>query len=214
MTVSSIALCASPPSSVCSTAHPYHINPHASYDLDFVSRSPPPPGPSGLTCLLSSPTTTTMRPISSSSSSFIGGEEIGCLSELKELSGSFSWRRDHSPVSVLNGPVSCSVSRSMPVRIGGDSGLFDGFVRNSLGSCLDYNSYGSSSAIADELTFSLEDSFVGVTFEEYARELLLGAQLKHKIFCEEFVIKAFCEAEKAHRGQVNKSNYKTWLIFY
>ena len=35
-----------------------------------------------------------------------------------------------------------------------------------------------------------------------SRELLLGAQLRHKIFCEDFVVKAFHEAEKAHRGQV------------
>jgi GTP pyrophosphokinase len=26
--------------------------------------------------------------------------------------------------------------------------------------------------------------------------------LRHKIFCEDFVVKAFYEAEKAHRGQV------------
>ncbi|XP_028752181.1 probable GTP diphosphokinase RSH3, chloroplastic [Neltuma alba] len=246
MTVSTIALCASPPSSVCSTAHPCHINTHASYDFDLGSRSSSSsssttvspsqkPGMSGLSCLFSSPT---VKPVPLSSFP-VGGEELGPLSELKELSSSFSyspskfagssWKRDQSPVSVFQGPVSCSSSsvsgsaRSSPMRIGGDSsirctdsGLLDGLVRNSLGSCLDYNSptfelrggeidLGSSSSVADELTFNLEDSFVGGTFEPYARELLLGAQLKHKIFCEEFVVKAFCEAEKAHRGQMRAS---------
>jgi len=80
-------------------------------------------------------------------------------------------------------------------------------VRNALGSCLDYDldAGDSSAALVDELTFNLEDNFVegGFHFEPYAKKLLLGAQLRHKIFCEEFVIKAFCEAEKAHRGQVH-----------
>ena len=74
-------------------------------------------------------------------------------------------------------------------------------------SCLDYDlDAGDSSAMVDELTFNLEDNFVegGFHFEPYAKKLLLGAQMRHKIFCEEFVIKAFCEAEKAHRGQVDR----------
>lgn len=246
MTVSTIALYASPPSSVCSTPHPCHINAHASYDFDLGSRSSSSsssttastsqkPVMSGLSCLFSSPTVK-HAPLSSFSGA---GEELGCLAELKELSSSFSyspskfsgssWKRDQSPVSVFQGPVSCSSSsvsgsaRSPPVRIGcdssircGNSGLLDGFVRNALGSCLDYDSPGfeirgadldvgsPSSSLVDELTFNLEDAFVEGTFEPYARELLAGAQLRHKIFCEEFVIKAFCEAEKAHRGQVTR----------
>jgi hypothetical protein len=96
---------------------------------------------------------------------------------------------------------------------GGANGLFNRFVRNALGSCVDYDSpsfevrrdgvdYGSSSVTVDELTFAMEDSFVQANYEPYAKKLLLGAQSRHKIFCDDFVIKAFYEAEKAHRGQV------------
>jgi hypothetical protein len=57
------------------------------------------------------------------------------------------------------------------------------------------------------LTFNLEDTFVkgcfGFEIEPYAKKLLISAQLRHKIFYDEFVVKAFCEAEKAHTGQVN-----------
>ncbi|KAI4355427.1 hypothetical protein L6164_004203 [Bauhinia variegata] len=258
MVVSTIALYASPPSSVCSTPHPCQINAHGSYDFDLGSRSSSSsssttastsqrPVMGGLSCLFSSPAVK-HAPLSSFSSA---GEELCSLrhdrgEELKELSCSFSyspskfggssWKRDQSPVSVFQAPVSCSSSaggsaRSQSVRFGceksgdvnyqssvrgGTSGLFAGFVRNALGSCLDYDSpsskvrngdldVGSSSALVDELTFNLEDAFVEGSFEPYARELLLKAQLRHKIFCEEFVIKAFYEAEKAHRGQMRAS---------
>ncbi|EHA8590623.1 hypothetical protein COCNU_scaffold021348G000010 [Cocos nucifera] len=88
------------------------------------------------------------------------------------------------------GPVSCSGSgsaRSPPLvrttrewcsgdwRVGKDR-IFSGFVRNALGSCLDFNSPSVP--------------------------LPGGAQSRHKIFYEEFVVKAFYEAEKAHRGQI------------
>ena len=230
MAVSTIALYASPPSSVCST--PHQINAHASYDFELGSRSSSPAGstapPStsqkpvmgGLSCLFSSPAPA-VKHAPPLSSNFSGEED-----EMKELSSSFSyspskfagssWKRDQSPVSVFHGPVSCSSSgrsstgSSSRIRSfrGGTSGLFDGFVRNALGSsCLDYDlDAGDSSAMIDELTFNLEDNFVegGFHFEPYAKKLLLGAQMRHKIFCEEFVIKAFCEAEKAHRGQVDR----------
>ncbi|KAK7349303.1 hypothetical protein VNO77_06564 [Canavalia gladiata] len=231
MAVSTIALYASPPSSVCSTPHPCQLNTHASYDFELGSRSSSPASTSqkpvmgGLSCLFSSPAPAVKHaPLSSS---FPGAGEEG---ELKELSSSFSyspskvggssWKKDQSPVSVFHGPISCSSTRSStPVRIkGGTCGLFDGFVRSALGSssCLDYDSpsfnvrggdldAGDSSALVDELTFNLEDTFVEGGFEPYAKKLLVGAQLRHKIFCEEFVIKAFCEAEKAHRGQMRAS---------
>ncbi|XP_061342888.1 probable GTP diphosphokinase RSH2, chloroplastic [Gastrolobium bilobum] len=246
MAVSTIALYASPPSSVCSTPHPCQINAHATYDFELGSRSSSPasttaastsqkPVMGGLSCLFSSPATVAVKHVPLSSS-FSGSVEED---ELKELSSSFSyspskfggssWKRDQSPVSVFHGPVSCSscstvrsVRSSTPVRIGcergGTNGFFDGFVRNALGSCLDYDSPSfkvhrggdldvgaSSSVLVDELTFNLEDTFVDGDFEPYAKKLLLGAQLRHKIFCEEFVIKAFCEAEKAHRGQMRAS---------
>jgi hypothetical protein len=43
----------------------------------------------------------------------------------------------------------------------------------------------------------------GFEIDPYAKKLLMSAQLRHKIFCDEFVIKAFCEAKKAQSGQVN-----------
>lgn len=235
-----IALYASPPSGVCSTTHP--INSGVSYDFDLNSRpstsssASQKPIVGGLSCLFSSPSTVK----SSSSSSF--GEELGSsrhdkVEELKELSSSFgysysstckhvgSFRRDHhqSPVSVLQGPVSCSSTsscpngsiRSPPMRIAQSStGLFNGFVRNALGSsCLDYDSpafeiYGGGSRDTgaidmEELTFSLEGTFrEAIVAEPCVEELLLSAQLRHDIFYDDFVVRAFYEAEKAHRGQV------------
>ncbi|KAK2353288.1 RELA/SPOT protein [Trifolium repens] len=237
MAVSTIALYASPPSSVCSP--PYQINSHASYDFEFGSRSSSPastatastsakPVIGGLSCLFSSPTIVKHVPLSSSFSG--GGEE----DELKELNSSFSysyspskfgsWKRDHqiqSPVSVFQCPVSCSNSMGTSRSAAGKNssgGLFDGFVRSALGSsCLDYDSTGvrfrgaggDTDGGVDELTFNLEDTFMegcfGFEFEPYAKKLLMSAQLRHKIFCDEFVIKAFCEAEKAHRGQMRAS---------
>lgn len=258
MTVPTIALYASPPSSVCSTTHPCQINAHTSYDFELSSRSASStastastsqkPVTGGLSCLFSSPT---VKHASSSSSYSGGGEELGSLwhdrgEELKELSSSFryspskfngaSLNRDQSPISVFQGPVSSSSSgvsssaRSPPMRITrersnngdislnsircGSNGLFNGFVRGALGSsCIDYDSpsfeartdaldVGSSAVVLDDLTFNMEDGFLEGISEPYAKELLLGAQLRHKIFYEDFIIKAFCEAEKAHRGQV------------
>lgn len=237
--VSTIALYGSPASSVCSTPHSCQINGHASHDLELGSRSSSssssntastsqkPVVMGGLSCLFSSPTVKHAS-LSSFSENIISerGEEF------KELSSSFSysssklpgssWKKDQSPISVFQGPISCS-SSSSSVVVGGDvnyessirsgtSGLFDGFVRNALGSCLDYDppsfevSHGGD--LEDELTFDLEGAFVEGSVEPYARELLLGAQLRHKIFHEEVVIKAFYEAEQAHRGQVYRS------IFY
>ncbi|XP_059638547.1 probable GTP diphosphokinase RSH3, chloroplastic [Cornus florida] len=256
MTVPTIALYASPPSSVCSTTHHCQINSHASYDFDLNGRSSssssstasPSQKPivGGLSCLFASP------PVKHASSSSYsgGGEELGSLwhDRGEDLGSSFcysqypslgsSLKRDQSPVSVLQGPVSCSSSgvgssRSPPKRIvrerssgdlnllqgsfrAGTSGLFNGFVRHALGSCIDYDSPSfqahtgsldveSSSVQVDELTFNMEDSFTGRSSEPYAEDLLLGAQLRHKIFYDDFVVKAFYEAEKAHRGQMRAS---------
>ncbi|CAK7356518.1 unnamed protein product [Dovyalis caffra] len=253
MAVPTIALYTSPPSSVCSTPYSCQINAHATYEFELNPRS---------SSTASSSTSSSQKPIVGGLSrlfsspavkhaSFSGDrEELGSLwhdrgDELKELSSSFCYtpskylagssiKRDQSPVSVLQGQVSCS--SSPPMRIarersgcdvsfqssihgsfrGGANGLFNGFVRNALGSCVDYDStgfevhsngidVGSSSVAVDELTFSMEDSCVEANYEPYAKELLLGAQLRHKIFSDDFVIKAFYEAEKAHRGQMRAS---------
>ncbi|XVF25222.1 hypothetical protein REPUB_Repub13aG0194500 [Reevesia pubescens] len=238
MAVSTIALYASPPSSVCSTPHQINISSHASYDFDLNSRSSSStssttassssqrPIVGGLSCLFSSPSV-------KSSFSSGGGEDLGSYrgEELKELSSSFcyssskfggsSLKTNQSPVSVFQGPVSCS-SSSPPMRIvrekggdgnfqgsfrsGGTNGLFNGFIRGALGSCIDYDSpsfEAQTSGGVDELPFTMEDNFVEeVNSDPYAKDLLLDAQMRHKIFCEDFVIKAFYEAEKAHRGQM------------
>lgn len=82
-------------------------------------------------------------------------------------------------------------------------------MTNALGSCLDYDSPsfpmpGGSDLDDDEeeeeLAFNLEDGLDVAT----PMNLLARAQERHKIFFDEFVIKAFYEAEKAHRGQVKK----------
>lgn len=80
---------------------------------------------------------------------------------------------------------------------------------NALGSCLDYvpPSFPIQGEIATDvgdLSFELDESLVEIEpiCEPYAKELLIGAQSRHKIFYEELVVKAFYEAEKAHRGQV------------
>nr|KJB57044.1 hypothetical protein B456_009G146300 [Gossypium raimondii] len=229
MAVSTIALYASPPGSVCSTPHHININ-SCDFDLNSRSSSSTPstaastssqrPILGGLSCLFSS------HSVKSSFSS--GGEDLGSYrgEELKDLSCSFcystskfgasSFKTNQSPVSVFQGPVLCS-SSSPPMRSarekGGDgnfqgsfrsgtNGLFNGFIRGALGSCIDYDSTSfEAQSIADELPFTMEDNFA----EEGNSELLLGAQMRHKIFREDLVVKAFYEAEKAHRGQMRAS---------
>lgn len=257
MPVPTIALYASPPSSVCSAPHPCQITSHSTFDFEVSSRSAssspattasllPKAMIGGLSRLLSSPAS--IRHASSPSPAFpnVGGEELGSLwhghDRSEELSCSFSYssysslsaasslKRDYqSPVSVFQGPVSCSASppiRTAPDRSGdvhaqasfraGSNGLFNGFVRNALESCIDYDSpsfqidVGSvevnpSGVLVDELTFDMEDDVIEPSSDPYAKDLLVGAQLRHKIFRDDFVVKAFYEAEKAHRGQMRAS---------
>ncbi|RVX17046.1 putative GTP diphosphokinase RSH3, chloroplastic [Vitis vinifera] len=205
MAVPTIALYASPPSSVCSASHPCQINSHSSHDFELNSRSSSSataspsqrPAMGGLSCLFSSPAV-----------KHAGGEELGSMwhDRGEELSSSFCYlgsslkrdRSESSPVSVFQGPVSCSSS------VG------------ALGSYIDYDSptfeigggalnADSSSVLVDELTFNMEDNFPDSNSEPHVKDLLLGAQLRHKIFSEDFVVKAFYEAERAHRGQMRAS---------
>ncbi|KAK6148749.1 hypothetical protein DH2020_016274 [Rehmannia glutinosa] len=244
MAVSTIALYASPPSSVCSG--PHQISSHASYDLDVNGRSTSSSAASpsqkplvgGLSCLFSSPTI-------KSANYAAGAEELGSLwhDRTDELGSSFryssslgsSLKRDQahqSPVSVLQG-LNNSIgtgSRSPPMRISADfgsirsgsGGMFNGFVRHALGSSVDYEASplaldvkdfdlsASSNALSTcdhELTFNMEDNFVGTDLPSYAKDLLSEAQSKHSIFRDDFVVKAFYEAEKAHRGQNRASGH-------
>ncbi|CAL9772416.1 unnamed protein product [Musa acuminata subsp. burmannicoides] len=250
MSVPTIALYASPPTGVCSTAHhscqiavshgstDFDLNPRASAS----SASAPSSSSSavsqksivgGLSLIFSSPAAAAAtRHVSSSC--FAGGDEIGSFRHDRsdELGSSYSYSsspfkcREHSPVSVFQGPVSCSgsgSSKSPPsVRTsrewrGGDwrtgkDRLFKGFIRNALNPCLDYNPASlpmpSGSTFCDEVfPFGLDERLIDMapTCQPHSKELLVGAQSRHKIFYEDIVVKAFHEAEKAHRGQMRAS---------
>ncbi|KAF6162432.1 hypothetical protein GIB67_017320 [Kingdonia uniflora] len=229
-------VCSNPHPCQINGSSDFDLNPRTPSSSPSVSTSSSQKPMGGLSCMFSSSLGVKHA---SASSSFVsgggGGDERGeelsnsfCYSSFSSSSSYNSKCRDHyqSPVSVFQGPVSSSnKGKSSPMRImtrerNGDlsssssfrftrDGLFSGFVRNALGSCVDYESlrrngdYGDS--LVDELTFNMEDNIVETSCEPYAKELLLGAQLRHKIFYEDLVVKAFYEAEKAHRGQMRAS---------
>ncbi|XP_047325481.1 probable GTP diphosphokinase RSH2, chloroplastic [Impatiens glandulifera] len=138
-------------------------------------------------------------------------------------------KRDQSPISVFQNPFSCNSniigsSRSSPMRIGrerysgdlnlgGSSGglMFRGFVRHAFGSIVDYDSPAarmngvSLDLDVVELPFNMDDAILEGSSNDYAKCLLFDAQSKHEIFYEDLVVKAFYEAEKAHRGQMRAS---------
>ncbi|KAL9267055.1 putative GTP diphosphokinase RSH2, chloroplastic [Drosera capensis] len=138
----------------------------------------------------------------------------------------------HGPNSYSSTGVGSS--RSPPMRIksgegwyrsGSSTGLFSSYANNTLGSIsgLDQGSpsfeihssslaLNSSMTYDDELTFDMEDSSalvkdggMGRNLQPYLKDLLTSAQLRHSIFYDELVLKAFYEAEKAHRGQMRAS---------
>jgi len=200
MAVSAIALYASPPSSVCSSPYPCSMSSQSSYDFDLAARSSP--------AASSSATSTSHRTIvgglsrllknsaSASSSSYSSDELQKGEDQYSNLSSSFGYSSCSPLSSSLKrymGPVSVSSSSGSIVGRGSGSGSFrvNGFVKNSLGSCTDHD--------VDELTFNMEDSFA---MGYHVQHLLASAQTRHKLFYEDFVIKAFYEAERAHRGQV------------
>ncbi|CAH8293984.1 unnamed protein product [Eruca vesicaria subsp. sativa] len=195
-----ISIYASPPSSVCST-------PHQITDLDLTSRnlSTSPQKLGGLSSLFSGKGddfSSLRSDVDYKDLTFTTSSSF-CYSPARLVGSSYHRRESHqSPISVFHGPVSCSCSPPMRSFHGGShrvgaNGLFNRFVRKAVGSCVDYE-LGS-----DELTFPMEDG--SDTRQPYARDLLRRAQLRHKIFEDESVIKAFYEAEKAHRGQMRAS---------
>lgn len=121
-------------------------------------------------------------------------------------------REHHSPVSVFQSAA--STSRSPPVLWAPQSSrhgrerTFNSLVRHALGSCLDYvpppsPSYQETGWNQESgLELDMGSAEIEADCEPYAKEMLAGAQSRHKIFHEELVVKAFFEAEKAHRGQV------------
>lgn len=109
---------------------------------------------------------------------------------------SLSSSSDRSPSSAFRSPVSCSSStsngvKSLPIKIGRES--------PNRRSYLSYDSVSlrssQPSVMIDELPFDM-DFTSGLCLD-----LLHDAQTRHKIFRDELVVKAFYEAERAHRGQ-------------
>lgn len=222
MAVSTIALYASPPTSTINTTpYPCSISSSSSHDFDITASSSTSssqkPIIGGLSSLFSSSSVK-----HSTSSTYSGVVDDLRHEKVEELKSSFAYspfqsfaKRELSPVSVFQGPVSASSSAGSRIgrdggdfigsgRIGSSNGLFSGFIGRAVASCVDFDSqrfelgnYGCDQG--DELTFNMEDSFQD---SNYAKDLLLNAQLKHDIFYDDVVVKAFYEAEKAHRGQV------------
>lgn len=238
MSIPTIALFASPTSSICSPAHQSCStgSSHGSSDHDFNPRpssssSSPLPSASpiskksiigGLSRLFSSPSASVHL-----SSTFPGADDPLSLRHDRSddfgcpYSFSLQKSKDHSPVSVFHGPLSWNTTTAATsISVGsppshntsflefrtGRERLFHGFVRNALGSCLDYDTVPPGVSDEEELTFDMDDGFVEADQDcspPHARKILSEAQSRHKIFHEEFVTKAFYQAEKAHRGQVS-----------
>lgn len=147
----------------------------------------------------------------------LGISDIQYVYSPPSCSYSLKLREQSSPVSVLQAPLSTPSGRSYkskPVSFShhhpleSDSQQIlkkcevfgisrDIFLRSALGSCVPVSD--------EEFTFNLEGNFLTDTQQPYADELLRDAQSQHQIFKEDFVMKAFYQAEKAHRGQVRAS---------
>ncbi|CAN6182450.1 unnamed protein product [Urochloa humidicola] len=230
MSLSAISLYTSPPGAVYSS----EFDPSSRGSSPCTTAAAPPPAAShrlpvvggGLTCLFSSPAAAAAPPRAPAH------DELGALwhDRSDDLSGGgysshshssspLKWRdlhhhhhhhHHHSPVSVFQGPSSSSPSWSPPASwLAGRDRLFASFVRSALGSCVDYAPATSPrpEVGAGELAFELDENLAEASpaCEPYARELLASAQDRHSIFHEELVVKAFLEAEKAHRGQTRAS---------
>lgn len=193
MAVPTTALYANPPNT---TTFPCSISSNSSYDFDSIGRSSS-PMIGGLSYLFSSPSG--RNAASTCVTDDLRHEKIDDLTSSYCYSpylNSFA-KRDCSPVSVFQGPVSCS---SSPLKFGKESGEFSGCgkVRRSNGLFIgravsvDYRHLGE----LDELTFNMEEDNCA------AKDLLVNAQSRHSMFYDDLVVKAFHEAEKAHRGQV------------
>jgi GTP pyrophosphokinase len=147
---------------------------------------------------------------------------VSCYSCPQPSSSPFKLR-DHFhriPVPLFHSPASSPASRSPSVSwLAGRERerLFSSIVRNALGSCIDYApatslplgvAAAAAGVDAAELAFELDENLSDAepSCEPYARDLLAGAQSRHRIFRDELVVKAFFEAERAHRGQVKYIN--------
>ncbi|PKA52336.1 hypothetical protein AXF42_Ash010232 [Apostasia shenzhenica] len=232
MSVPAIALYSTPPSGLCQISSPeYEFNPRPSSTSSSPSTSGNKPAiVGGLSRLLSSSPSYRSGFAGCDELRHERSEDLGSSFSYSSIPSSFKCR-DQSPVSVLHAPVSCSGSSGIAIgsawssrslrnprewNVGdmraGRENLLNCFVRNALGSCLDRDlpSLPLTQGVSideESLTFDLEGSFPEVrpNCEPYASELLAWAQSRHWIFKEDFVVKAFYEAEKAHRGQMRAS---------
>lgn len=189
------------------TSYPCSIGSNSFHDFDTNARSSPMIG--GLSYLFSSPSS--KHASSSTCTGLIDDfrhdkkEDLGSSYCYSPYFNSFS-KRDSSPVSVFQGPVSASSSPlSKFVKDSGDGRIrrsVNGFVGQNVS--VDYElrriEMCRNAVQVDELTFNMEDHFL----EDHiiAKDLLLNAQSRHNVFCDDVVVKAFHEAERAHRGQV------------
>jgi len=233
MSVPTIAVYTSPPGTV-----------YASSELETSSRGSAPcataasPSPAsshrhsavagGLSCLFSSPTAAS-RSVALDDLSALWHDRSDDPVVVAGRGGGYScpqsssplkWRDHlhHSPVPLFHSPASSPASRSPSVSwLAGRERerLFSSFVRNALGSCIDYAPVttaplpvaAATGVDAGDLTFELDESLTEAepSCEPYARVLLAGAQDRHRVFHDALVVKAFFEAEKAHRGQTRAS---------
>ncbi|KAG6517721.1 probable GTP diphosphokinase RSH3, chloroplastic [Zingiber officinale] len=194
-------------------------------DLDINSRaaaaahassSAPKPIVGGLSRIFSS--TAAARHAGADDFRYDRSDELG-----SSYSSSLFKCREHSPMSVFHGPCSGSGSGSSrsPPRAGnprewtggdwrtGKDGFFKRFVRDAANPSLDFGSpsFYSSDFCEEELPFGFDDSPMDTmpAAAPSANDFLAEAQSRHEIFREEIVVKAFHEAEKAHRGQMRAS---------
>lgn len=163
-----------------------YTTPPSTFDFDINNRSS---SSSSSTSTVSS----SQKIVGGLSSLFSGGsDDLPSFRTGEDLTNSFTscLKRDHfhqSPVSVFHGPVSLTSTPSL---------RFSPEKRFS-------SSFRMCVSLADELTFIMDDNnSLNSDSEPYVKDMLLTAQLKHDIFNDELVIKAFYEAAKAHKGQV------------
>ncbi|XP_052165595.1 probable GTP diphosphokinase RSH2, chloroplastic [Oryza glaberrima] len=239
MSVPAIAVYTSPPGAVYTSSSSSELEASSRGSAPCATAAPPSPASShrhqaiagGLSCLFSSPTAAPRAAAAqdelgalwhdrSGEATVVGGGGGGGGYSYPQPSSPFKWRDmlHHSPVPLFHSPASSPASRSPSASwLAGRERerLFSSFVRNALGSCVDYAPVaalplGVSAAVgvgAGELAFELDEhlSEAEPSCEPYARDLLAGAQARHRIFHDELVVKAFFEAERAHRGQTRAS---------
>jgi hypothetical protein len=145
-------------------------------------------------------------PIGSSSPNSMKTRELSPVSVLQEpfaycSNGQSSGRRyNHSPSLEQHAGSSvrvCSSSKD-PMQF-----LLSREECTNRGICYHEERHSNSLTEPQQLLHDLPET-VALHFQEIAENILLDAQRRQEIFKDAFVIRAFREAEKAHRGQVRQ----------